>query len=125
MTCEGEIMPEYTFDVSDMKNGEMKRVEIEGKPVVLACVDGQYHAFRGTCSHYGGPLNEGVLRGHTVMCPWHHACFDIRSGERLEPPALNDIPTYELQVSGGQATVTFPHTGPTDPQGKAEPDEKR
>lgn len=118
-------MPEYTFDVSQMQNGEMKRVEIEGKPVILACVDGQYHAFRGTCSHYGGPLDEGVLHGHTVMCPWHHACFDIRSGERLEPPALNDIPTYDISVNGGQASVTFPHTGSTDPQGKAEPDEQR
>lgn len=101
------------------------RVEIEGKPVVVARVDGQYHAFGANCTHYGGPLDKGVLRGHTVMCPWHHACFDIRSGQRTEPPALNDVAHYALRAEGGKVIISFPHENQTQPQGKADPDERR
>jgi NADPH-dependent 2,4-dienoyl-CoA reductase/sulfur reductase-like enzyme/nitrite reductase/ring-hydroxylating ferredoxin subunit len=88
--------------------------------VVLARASGEYYAFGGKCSHYGGPLNEGVLKGHTVICPWHHACFDIRSGLRLEPPALNDIPHYPVQVVDGMVTVTLPNDNQTAPQRSAD-----
>ncbi len=108
-----------------LQNGQMKRVELEGQPVVLARVDGQYHAFGATCTHYGGPLDEGVLRGHTVMCPWHHACFDIRSGLRLEPPALNDLPHYPVRVDGDQVVVTLPQDNESEPHGKASADDNR
>src|SRR5690349_21018275 len=91
-----------------LQNGEMKRIELEGKPIVVTRVDGNYYAFGGNCSHYGAPLNEGVLKGHTVMCPWHHACFDVRSGARLEPPALNDLAHYPVQIKAGSVVVTFP-----------------
>ncbi len=117
-------MSEHRFEAR-LGNGEMRGVEIEGKPVVLACVDGQYYALGGKCTHYGGPLDKGVLRGYTLMCPWHHACFDIRSGQRLEPPALNDVPHYPVRVENGQLIVTFPHDNQTEPQGKADPGDQR
>jgi NADPH-dependent 2,4-dienoyl-CoA reductase/sulfur reductase-like enzyme/nitrite reductase/ring-hydroxylating ferredoxin subunit len=102
-----------------LQDGQMQRIELEGKPVVLARAAGEYYAFGGKCSHYGAPLNEGVLKGHTLICPWHHACFDIRSGVRLEPPALNDIPHYPLQVVDGMVTVTLPNDNQTAPQRSA------
>ncbi len=108
-----------------LQNGEMKRLDLEGTPVVLARVDGQYYAFGGTCTHYGAPLHEGVLKGHTLMCPWHHACFDIRSGLRLEPPALNDLPHFPVRVEGDQVIVTLPQDNETEPQGKATGGDKR
>lgn len=108
-------MPEYTFDVTPLGEGAMMRVEMEGKPAILARVEGEVYAFRATCTHYGGPLDEGVLHGHTVMCPLHHACFDIRGGRRLEPPALADLPCYPVRMEGGQAVVTFPSSAATGP----------
>lgn len=101
-----------------LQDGEMRRIELEGKPVVLARSQGQYYAFGGKCTHYGAPLNEGVLKGHTLICPWHHACFDIRSGLRLEPPALNDLPHYPVQIQDGLVHVTLPHDNLTEPQAK-------
>lgn len=114
-------MTEHTFDVAKLADGEMMRVEIEQKPVVLTRVDGKIIAFGGKCSHYDAPLEKGVLHGYTIMCPWHHSCFDIRTGERLEPPGLNDIPSYEVREENGRATIAFPHTNATQPQGRAAP----
>lgn len=108
-----------------LANQAMLRLQLEDKPVVLARVDGEYFAFGGNCSHYGAPLDKGMLHGHSVMCPWHHACFDIRSGSRLEPPALNDLASYPVRVEDGQVVVTLPHTNIREPQGSADPDEKR
>lgn len=108
-----------------LRNGEMKRFELEEKPVVLVRVDDDYFAVGGTCSHYGAPLEKGVLKGHTLMCPWHHACFDVRSAARVEPPALNDLPRYDVAVRDGQVVVTLPHTNEREPQGKATPEDRR
>ncbi len=108
-----------------LQNGQMKRVELEGTGIILARVEGQYYAFGGTCTHYGAPLDEGVLKGHSLMCPWHHACFDIRSGMRLEPPALNDLPHYPVRIEGGEVVVTLPQDNEAEPQGKADPGDKR
>src|SRR5215213_4597115 len=101
-------MSEHTIGQAStfLQNGAMARLELEGKPVVVARVEGQYYAFGGSCSHYGAPLEEGVLKGHTLICPWHHACFDIRTAARLEPPALNDIPHYPLRVENDDVIVT-------------------
>jgi NADPH-dependent 2,4-dienoyl-CoA reductase/sulfur reductase-like enzyme/nitrite reductase/ring-hydroxylating ferredoxin subunit len=120
-------MAEHTVGAAStfLNDGSMTRLELEGKPVVVARAGGQYYAFGGKCTHYGGPLDKGVLKGHTLMCPWHHACFDIRSGERLEPPAYNDLPRYPVRLDGDQIIVTLPHDNQTQPQGKAEPSDAR
>jgi apoptosis-inducing factor 3 len=88
-----------------LRDGQMQRFDIDGKAILLTRIDGQYHAVRATCSHYGGPLDEGALSGTTVICPWHHACFDVRTGVRLEPPALNDIPRFAVKVENGAVMV--------------------
>jgi apoptosis-inducing factor 3 len=108
-----------------LKDGEMTRLELEGNPVVIAHVGGRYYAFGGNCTHYGAPLNEGVLKGHTLMCPWHHACFDIVSGVRLEPPALNDLPRYTVEIEGDNILVTLPHENDQEPQGKIDGSDDR
>lgn len=108
-----------------LQSGEMQRIELEGQPVVLARVQDDYYAFGGKCTHYGAPLDEGVLKGHTLLCPWHHACFDIRSGLRLEPPALDDLPRYPVHIKDGIVTVTTPHENKTAPQGEVKADDAR
>src|SRR5260221_381618 len=79
-------------------SGEMKRLDIEGKAVVLARVGDEYYAIGGNCTHYAAPLDEGVLKGHMLICPWPHPFFDVRSGQRLEPPALNDARHYAVRI---------------------------
>ncbi len=120
-------MSEHQVGASDtfLKNGDMRRLELEGKPVVVARVDDHYFAFGGNCSHYGAPLDQGVLKNHSVICPWHHACFDVRTGERQEPPALNDLAHYPVRIDGGQVCVTLPHSNERQPQGKADGSDAR
>jgi nitrite reductase/ring-hydroxylating ferredoxin subunit len=73
-------------DTSDLCDGEMKEVSAGHTKILLARVGDGFHAVSPTCPHYGAPLVEGTLCGTRVMCPWHHACFDVVSGDALEPP---------------------------------------
>jgi nitrite reductase/ring-hydroxylating ferredoxin subunit len=66
---------------SDIKEGGLVGVELDGNKIVLAMVAGQVFAMDAVCSHRGGPLEEGDLNGHNLKCPWHYAVFDVRSGK--------------------------------------------
>jgi len=77
-----------------------------GDPVLLARVGDEHFAIGATCSHYGGPLAEGVVSGDTVRCPWHHACFSLRTGEALRAPALNPLARYTITRDGSTIRVT-------------------
>src|ERR1041385_3132712 len=77
-----------------------------GEPVLLARVGEEFLAIGATCAHYGGPLAEGLLDGDTVRCPWHHACFSLRTGEALRAPALSPVPCWRVQRNGERVTVT-------------------
>ncbi len=76
-----------------------------GDAVILVRTGTTIHALGATCSHYSGPLAEGLVVGETVRCPWHHACFDLRTGEALGAPALDPIPCYEVVRSGDRVAV--------------------
>lgn len=93
---------------SEIAPGEMKVVDLEGEKVVVANVDGKFFAFGNTCTHVGGPLDEGELDGETVICPWHASVFDITSGESMGGPAEVPIPTYEVQVEGDEIRLRKP-----------------
>ncbi len=72
--------------------------------MVLRIGDDVY-AVAPACTHYSGPLNEGLIVGHTVRCPLHHACFDLRTGEALRAPALNPIPCWSVERRGDRVYV--------------------
>jgi NADPH-dependent 2,4-dienoyl-CoA reductase/sulfur reductase-like enzyme/nitrite reductase/ring-hydroxylating ferredoxin subunit len=73
--------------------------------VLLARVGDDFFAIGATCSHYGGPLAEGLLAGDTVRCPWHHACFSVRTGEAVKAPAFNPMPCWRVEKSNGKVFV--------------------
>jgi len=95
--------------VKDLKDGEMKAVSAgEGKEILLTRIDGNYFALGAHCTHYGGPLAEGVLCNGVIMCPWHHACFDAKTGDMYDPPARDSLPRYETKVVGNDVIVMLP-----------------
>ena len=94
--------------VTDLKEGQMKIFEIEDHRVLLVNVDSKLSAVSGSCPHYGAPLEQGVLSKDTLICPWHHACFNARSGKLQEPPALDNLYKYELEIENEKVFVKIP-----------------
>src|SRR5688572_18046483 len=88
--------------------------------ILLAREGEEVHAVGATCTHYGGPLAEGALVNGTVRCPWHHACFDLRTGTVLRAPALAPLARWRVERRGDRYFVTgriepeppSPSTGP-------------
>ncbi len=74
-------------------------------PVLLARRGAQIFAIDALCTHYSGPLAEGLIVGDTVRCPWHHACFDLRTGEALRAPALSPVASWRVEQRDGMIFV--------------------
>src|SRR3954462_14434345 len=83
--------------VDQVSDGGMLAGHARGKPVLLARRGDEWFAIGAVCSHYSGPLPEGLLVGDTVRCPWHHACFSLRTGQSLGPPGLNDVGCWQVE----------------------------
>ncbi len=98
-------------NISDLRNGEMKEFSAGETRILLARVDDRFHAVSATCTHYGGPLAEGVLCGTRVMCPWHHAVFNVVNGDMEQPPALDALTCYDVRVEGERVFVSVPEDG--------------
>ncbi len=89
-------------DPSAMADGEMLAGSVAGAPAILIRRGGEFFVIGGECTHYHGPLAEGSLVGETVYCPWHHACFDIRSGRATRAPALDPVPVWRVEWVGAK-----------------------
>ena len=87
--------------VAELADGAMQLGHVDGEAVVLARRGDQLFAIGATCTHYGGPLAEGLMVGDTVRCPWHHACFSLRTGEALHAPALNPLACWRVERFSG------------------------
>jgi NADPH-dependent 2,4-dienoyl-CoA reductase/sulfur reductase-like enzyme/nitrite reductase/ring-hydroxylating ferredoxin subunit len=90
---------------STLKDGGMIVGRVGEDDVMLARSGDEVFAVRAQCSHYRGPLAEGLIVGDTVRCPWHHACFSLRTGEALRAPALDPIPCWRVDREGDQIFV--------------------
>jgi glycine betaine catabolism B len=85
---------------NDLKEGGLLRVEPEGKPVALSLVEGKVYAVDATCTHEGGPLDEGKLEGHELTCPWHYAVYDVRNGKVSDKTVwATSLNSYPVQVT--------------------------
>ena len=80
--------------------------QFEGESVVMAKSGGELFAIGAKCTHYGGPLHEGLVTEGTIRCPWHHAAFELRTGKMARPPALHDLPCWSVEVRDEKAYVT-------------------
>ena len=84
--------------VSSIADGAMLAGHAHGEAVLLARRGDEVFAIGATCTHWGAPLAEGVLDGDAVHCPWHHACFSLRTGEALQAPALDPLSRWSVEV---------------------------
>ena len=91
--------------VEDLPPGERLYLEIDEKPIVIFNIGGQLFAIGDVCTHDGGPLGDGALEGYVVICPRHGARFDVRTGEALTLPAVEDTPSYPVQIVDGMIEV--------------------
>jgi len=92
----------------ELPNGERMFVEVEGRPIVIFNIGGQYFAIADVCSHDEGPVGEGDLDGYQITCPRHGAQFDVRSGGVTQMPAVVDIPAYPVRVVDGTIQLGIP-----------------
>jgi nitrite reductase (NADH) small subunit len=88
----------------DVPPGTIREVQLDGKAVAVANVDGQFHAINGVCLHRGGPLGDGPLEGPVVTCPWHGWQYDVRTG-KVVPNANVGVERYTVEIRGDEIFV--------------------
>src|SRR5215510_8761802 len=89
----------------DLADGEMLVGQVGDEQVLLARRGREVFALRAACTHYGGPLGEGLLVADTVRCPWHLACCSLRTGAALAAPAFSTTSCWRVERRYGQITV--------------------
>ncbi|PDT77687.1 FAD-dependent oxidoreductase [Bradyrhizobium sp. C9] len=85
--------------------GTMLLGHVGDADVLLVRSGADIFAIDAHCSHYHGPLAEGLVEGETVHCPWHHACFDIRTGEATAAPAFSALAVWKVEHDGDRIVV--------------------
>ncbi len=93
-------------EIDKMGDGEMLLGHAFGEAILVAKRGTDLFAIGATCTHYGGPLSKGLIVDCTVHCPWHHARFDLRTGEAIAAPALTDVSCWKIEKRGQQFFVT-------------------
>lgn len=116
-TDESDKGPDFALgvDPSGLADGGLLRGHVGGVPAVLARRGGEYFLFGGECTHYHAPLADGLVVGETIRCPWHHACFDMRSGKALRAPAFDALPVWRLELVGQKVFARERVSVPAEP----------
>jgi len=85
--------------------GEWRSLDVDGSPVAVFNLGGEYYAIEDVCTHDGGALTGGALDGEQIVCPRHGARFSIRTGAVLAPPAYEPVATFPVRVEDGMVQV--------------------
>ena len=94
------------FRKSDLQEGKPVRVDVNGKPIVIALVSGRVYAMDSVCSHEGGPLEDGTIEGYCLVCPWHQGIFDIRTAKASpETDWVTDLHSYAAAVDNKSGQI--------------------
>lgn len=93
--------------VGEIVPGTFKTIEIEGELIAVFNINGEFYAIQDVCTHDGGILTGGTVRGYIIECPRHGAQFDIKTGTVLRMPAVEPIQTYPVKVEGSEIFVLF------------------
>ncbi|WP_019503672.1 apoptosis inducing factor family protein [Pleurocapsa sp. PCC 7319] len=94
--------------VNDLQNGQMQQIAVEDSQILLSKINDRFYATSAFCTHYGAPLETGILCGEKIVCPWHNACFNAIAGQQQEPPGLDSLATFATRVEGEQVLVKLP-----------------
>ena len=95
----------------ELAPGAMKRIDVRGRRILLANVDGRLCAVDDTCTHEEASLSTGVLRGELVKCPLHGSRFNVCTGKALEEPAEEDLRTYPVRLEGDRILIDLREAG--------------
>lgn len=100
--------PDLTAGIAlaELADGGMLTGHAGDEQVLLARTGNDVFAVSAHCSHYHGPLADGLVVGDTVRCPWHHACFSLRTGEALQAPAISPVDCWSVEQRDGKVFVT-------------------
>ena len=93
-------------DIDEVPDGGMLLGHAFDEAILVARRGKEIFGIGATCTHYGGPLAKGLMVDCTVRCPWHHARFDLRTGEAIAAPALNDVSCWKIEKRGERVFVT-------------------
>jgi NADPH-dependent 2,4-dienoyl-CoA reductase/sulfur reductase-like enzyme/nitrite reductase/ring-hydroxylating ferredoxin subunit len=106
--------PDLTLGLAqdELADGATLLGHVGGEEVLLARTGREFFAVGARCTHYGGPLFEGLVVGRTIRCPWHHACFDLTTGEALRPPASDPLPRWVVELRNSRVFVRRRNSGP-------------
>jgi 3-phenylpropionate/trans-cinnamate dioxygenase ferredoxin reductase subunit len=96
------------IDLGGLPEDGMQLGRIGDEPALLVRHQGDCFAIGASCTHYGGPLAQGILADGAVRCPWHHACFSLRTGEAVRPPALAPVARWRIERQGNMVFAREP-----------------
>ncbi len=94
-------------EVDALLPGKMKRVDVNGRRILLANVGGCFYATDDTCTHEDASLSSGFLKGELVKCPLHGSRFNVCTGAVLDDPAETNLKTYALRVEGKNIMIAL------------------
>ena len=91
--------------LTEFADGALLQGHFKGDPIVVARIKDAYFAIGASCTHYGGPLADGIMARDTIRCPWHHACFSLRTGEAIRAPALLPVTCWKVETTESKLFV--------------------
>ena len=94
--------------LAELPVGERLFIEAGGRSIVIFNLAGKLYAIGDVCSHDNGPVGDGEIEEHEIICPRHGARFDIRTGKATSLPAVVDIPSYPVRVMGDMIEIGLP-----------------